>query len=134
MGYTIVADGHKIAYLTDVGVITQEVRDNVLGCEVAILESNHDLNMLDTGNYPPEIKARVRSDVGHLNNIQSASFAVELVKNGAKQLILAHLSEQNNTPSLALKANQTILTKHGLEGAVKVLVAKQNEPTQVVVL
>jgi phosphoribosyl 1,2-cyclic phosphodiesterase len=124
VGYVLTLGGHKVAYCTDLGHITDSVRNNVSGCDVVILESNHDLHMLETGPYPPELQARIKSDVGHLSNEQCASFAAELALSGARQIVLAHLSEQNNTPSLALKAVQNAFEQSGASASI--VVAKQN--------
>lgn len=124
VGYVLTLGGHKVAYCTDLGHITDSVRNNVSGCDVVILESNHDMHMLETGPYPPELQARIKSDVGHLSNEQCAAFAAELALSGARQIVLAHLSEQNNTPSLALKAVQNALEQSGASASI--VIAKQN--------
>ena len=96
------SDGvHEIGYATDVGYVTEDVRRGLLGCESVVLESNHDRDMLLTGPYPRQLKERIFSRYGHLANDDSAAFAAELAENGLQNLMLAHLSEQNNDPSLA---------------------------------
>ena len=129
VGYTLTVGGHRISYVTDLGVVTDSVRQNVVGSELVILESNHDLEMLATGTYPPELQARIRSNNGHLSNDQSARFARELAEAGTKHFILAHLSEENNTPSLALKASQKAVG----EGA-RWVVASQGAATEIIEL
>ena len=124
VGYVLTLGGHKVAYCTDLGTVTDSVRGNVEGCDLVVLESNHDLKMLATGPYPPELQDRIRSDRGHLSNEDSANFAAELAKGGTRQIVLAHLSEQNNTPSLATKALKAALKKAGAD--VDIAVAKQN--------
>lgn len=102
MGYTFAADGVKIAVCTDVGHITPEVRENLLGCRFVLLESNYDLEMLTRNiKYPPQLKARIRSDRGHLSNSDSGAFARELIKAGTTSILLGHLSQENNTPEIA---------------------------------
>ena len=133
VGYTLTVGGHRISYVTDLGEVTDSVRQNVLGSELVILESNHDLAMLATGSYPPELQARIRGKNGHLSNDQSAAFARELVQSGAKTIILAHMSEENNTPALALKTIQSALPA-GSDAGVRWLVAAQNVPTEVIEL
>ncbi len=86
---------------TDIGHVTEEIRTGLLGCEAVVLEANHDVNMLMEGPYPYELKKRIRSSKGHLSNHDSALFAAELAAGGTKAFLLAHLSEENNDPSLA---------------------------------
>lgn len=96
------SDGvHEIGYATDVGYVTEDVRRGLLGCESVVLESNHDREMLLTGPYPRQLKERIFSRYGHLANDDSAAFAAELAEHGLQNLMLAHLSEQNNDPALA---------------------------------
>ena len=104
VGYVLQVGGHKVAYCTDLGTVTPGVRQNLAGCEAVILESNHDLTMLCNGPYPPELQQRIRSNVGHLCNEDSAALQVELARGGTRHIVLAHLSEVNNTPALALAA------------------------------
>ncbi len=86
---------------TDIGHVTDELREGLWGCEAVVLEANHDVNMLMEGPYPYELKKRIRSPKGHLSNHDSALFAAELAAGGTKAFLLAHLSEENNDPSLA---------------------------------
>ena len=76
---------------------------------VYIFESNHDINMLMTGPYPYILKQRVVGDKGHLSNIQSGNYLKELIGSDTKKIILAHLSEINNTKEIALKTVNEIL-------------------------
>ena len=96
------SDGvHEIGYATDVGYVSEDVRRGLMGCESVVLESNHDRDMLLTGPYPRQLKERIFSRYGHLANDDSAAFAAELAENGLQNLMLAHLSEQNNDPAMA---------------------------------
>ncbi len=102
LGYTFNADGIKIAVCTDIGHITAEVRENLMGCRFVLLESNYDMNMLTRNiKYPPQLKQRIRSDRGHLSNSDSGVFARELIKSGTTSILLGHLSQENNTPEIA---------------------------------
>lgn len=134
VGYTLTVGGHRVSYVTDLGSVTDSVRQNVLGSELVILESNHDLEMLATGTYPPELQARIRGKNGHLSNEQSAALAVELARGGTRLFVLAHLSEENNTPSLALRTSRTALAEAGLADKVRWIVAGQNAATEVITL
>lgn len=106
VGYRITfeeqGEQHTLGYATDLGSITAGVEQGLLGCEAVVLECNHDEEMLMTGPYPRELKRRIASRRGHLSNTDCAAFAVRLAAAGMQRLLLAHLSETNNLPDLAL--------------------------------
>ena len=114
-GYRIeFSDGQKSAIATDVGKITEEIRNSILGCELVMLESNHDIGMLQNGAYPYALKRRILSEVGHLSNVACADMAAELISKGTSRLFLGHLSQDNNFPGLAYQTNlSTISEKTG---------------------
>ena len=104
-GFIISEDGGaSLAFVTDLGRVTAEVRRAALGVKAAVLESNHDYDMLRAGPYPWPLKRRVGGDFGHLSNEAAGEFARELAGAGARCLLLAHLSETNNTPEAARRA------------------------------
>ena len=114
VGYRVrTADGRVIALATDTGVLTEDVKTGLLGADLVILESNHDVDMLRFGPYPYPLKQRVLSDRGHLSNAACAAFLPELLKSGTRRFVLAHLSRQNNTPDLALQTAQAALVQAG---------------------
>jgi phosphoribosyl 1,2-cyclic phosphodiesterase len=94
----------RCGLLTDLGSITPHLVEAYRHCDALLLECNHDVQMLAEGAYPPSLKRRVGGDYGHLNNGQSAAFLRQLEHERLQQLVLSHLSEQNNTPELALAA------------------------------
>lgn len=97
------SDGpHSIGVATDIGYVTKEICKNLDGCEAVVLESNHDEDMLKNGPYPYELKKRILSNRGHLSNRSSAAFGAHLASTGTRSFMLAHLSEENNTPDTAL--------------------------------
>ena len=130
VGYRIeFFDGEQkraIGFATDIGYISDEIRENLRGCEAVVLESNHDLDMLMTGPYPRDLKMRVASKRGHLSNCECADFAIELAKSGTRGILLAHLSKENNEPSLALEEVERAVSDFG----VRVLVADPDEPVE----
>ena len=130
VGYRIeFFDGEKsraIGYATDIGYISDEIRNNLLECEAVVLESNHDKDMLMTGPYPRDLKMRVASKRGHLSNCECAEFAVELAESGTRAILLAHLSKENNEPCLALDEIQRAVSGFGVE----VEVAHPDEPRE----
>ncbi len=102
VGYTVEIEGKKkVGYATDIGYITEEIKNALANCESVVLECNHDLEMLMNGPYPHELKLRIRSNKGHLSNHDCAAFASDLCLVGTKNILLAHLSEENNDPDLA---------------------------------
>lgn len=96
-----VKDKTSLAYATDIGHINEDIAKNMLGVKNVIIEANHDIEMLKTGPYPEYLKIRILSEKGHLSNADCAYFAKKLVENGTRSILLAHLSEENNTPLLA---------------------------------
>lgn len=105
-GYTVeLPDGQKAAVATDIGKITDEIRCNLLGCELVMLESNHDIGMLENGPYPYALKRRILSEVGHLSNVACSDMAAELIAKGTGRIYLGHLSQDNNFPDLAYQTN-----------------------------
>ncbi|MBE6632796.1 MAG: MBL fold metallo-hydrolase [Ruminococcaceae bacterium] len=90
-----------VGYATDMGYVTEGVEQGLMGCHAVVLESNHDPDMLWSGPYPYDLKARVASMRGHLSNGDCAALAARLAENGTKSILLAHLSQENNTPDIA---------------------------------
>jgi len=103
VGYAFRANGVKVVIVTDLGYLPELVKHHLREADFLILESNHDLEMLKVGPYPWYIKQRVMSRTGHLSNSIVSEFLAdaELFDARARHLVLAHISEQNNTPDLA---------------------------------
>jgi phosphoribosyl 1,2-cyclic phosphodiesterase len=101
--------------LTDTGYVTPAARETLLGVPVLVLEANHDVDRLRAGPYPYYLKARILSDEGHLSNDAAAAFAAESAAAGTREIVLAHLSQENNTPALALEAVSAALAAAGLQ-------------------
>lgn len=114
MGFSIACDHRRAAVVTDLGYVSEEVLDGVLGCHLLVCEANHDVDWLRSGPYPPYLKARILGDRGHLSNEAGAALALQCVERGAKTVILAHLSAENNTPARALHAAETALGAAGV--------------------
>lgn len=109
-GYRIETEnGGKCAVCTDLGYITKTVDDALKGCSTVLLEANYDENMLRSGPYPPYVKSRIASQSGHLSNTASAAMAKRLIQSGTTQIVLGHLSRDNNTPELAESTVQSAL-------------------------
>ncbi len=130
VGY-VVTDGtsaHTLALATDIGCITDEVFDALMGVENVILESNHDENMLLCGSYPYDLKRRILSNRGHLSNECAAAFVSRLAASGTKRILLAHLSQENNLPELAFHSSLQALQDTELSLAV----ASPAKPTKLI--
>jgi phosphoribosyl 1,2-cyclic phosphodiesterase len=106
-----VTDGDaRLGVLTDLGHVTAHVLQQLAGCGSLLLECNHDEALLASGSYPPFLKRRVGGGWGHLANSAAAVAAQALLASGLKQVVAAHLSEQNNRPELAREALATALS------------------------
>lgn len=108
----------NIGYATDVGFVSEDVQKGLFGCETVVLESNHDEEMLVTGPYPYDLKVRIRGRGGHLSNTDSAALSGYLAEHGLKRLILAHLSQENNTPELVYDEHRSALAGTSVQIAV----------------
>ena len=107
-----ISDGRvSFGYCTDTGKVSQLIRHRLASCKGLVLESNHDVEMLQNGTYPPYLKQRIRSSQGHLDNEVAASFLKELLHEKLEHVVLAHLSEENNDPKIAYHAAIAVLGK-----------------------
>jgi len=109
-GFTISQNGTKVGIATDLGIATSMVKEHLKGCSLLILEANHDEDMLINGPYPWPIKQRIKSRTGHLSNEASKNLLKELQHDRLKHVILAHLSQINNTPQKALSEVSRAIT------------------------
>ncbi len=114
-GFTVTMNGTKLALATDLGFISQDVEQALLGCSAVIIESNHDVRMLQAGPYPYILKKRILSDKGHLSNVTCAELLPKLIKSGTTRFILAHLSKENNMPEIALAESINELAANGMK-------------------
>ncbi len=112
-GYVILCGGVKLAYFTDLGYVSEGVRQAICGADMLFLESNHDEEMLKKGSYPYSLKRRILSERGHLSNEAAAHTALFAVQNGTRHIVLGHLSEENNLPELAYDTTNRLLARHG---------------------
>lgn len=131
VGYTVEGDGIRFGIATDLGMMTDNVMERLCECDSIVLESNHDISMLMNGGYPQALKLRILSRVGHLSNADCADSVVRLYQNGVRNLLLAHLSAENNRPRLALASSVNALEAAGLRG-MNIKVADVSTPTRLV--
>ena len=113
------ADG-AAGVLTDTGYVTDEAADILPGVDLAVLEANHDVETLRSGPYPYSLKQRILGPQGHLSNADAGRFAAVLAEGGASEIVLAHLSQENNTPAMALSAVEEALSAAGLSPLLSV--------------
>ena len=130
-GYTVTfSDGKKISVATDLGHITDEITDNISSSDLVLIESNHDIGMLENGDYPYFLKRRILSDVGHLCNEKCAETVRFLLEKGVTRFYLGHLSEQNNIPDLAYQTTYAALCEAGAKNGIDYLLTvcpKEND-------
>ena len=110
-GFTIGQNGTYLAIATDMGMATAMVKEHLKHCTLLVLEANHDTKMLESGPYPWPLKQRIQSRVGHLSNAESKRLLNELQHDNLQHVILAHLSEINNTPQKAYDEVAQALTR-----------------------
>ncbi|MEM1484783.1 MBL fold metallo-hydrolase [Oscillospiraceae bacterium PP1C4] len=137
LGYRITTpDGRRLIVATDLGYISDGVREMLTGCDLVMLESNYEAGMLSTCAYPYYLKQRIASNLGHLSNDDCAGELVRLVKSGSTRFVLGHLSQNSNTPANAYQTSFSALTMNGMQlGKDYTLqVASRSGPSDMVVL
>jgi phosphoribosyl 1,2-cyclic phosphodiesterase len=128
VGFLIRTGDRTITLATDLGIPNPEVLEAVSLADLVVLESNHDHGMLRQSRYPSHLRQRVAGPQGHLSNTQAAGILVKHVRDEGVDVWLAHLSKENNTPSVALRTVQRSLEAVGL-GSVGVTVAQRDKPS-----
>lgn len=109
VAYSVFAENSKVTVATDIGHITDTVKENIYDSDVLLLEANHDLDMLKNGRYPWPLKKRILSDKGHLSNIAAGDILSDILTGRLKFVFLGHLSKENNEPHLAYETVRKIL-------------------------
>lgn len=134
-GYSIVtADSKRIAVATDIGCMTDTVMNAIYGSDLVLLESNHDVGMLQNGPYPYFLKQRILSNHGHLSNENCAKTAVKLMESGTTRFVLGHLSKENNIPSLAFETTHAAMTMAGAKENIDYLLTVAGDLNPVIAL
>lgn len=114
IGFRIKTPDKKIVgFATDLGYLSDEVQNGLEGSNLVVIESNYDKGMLQCGPYPYMLKKRIMSDEGHLSNEDTANYMPILHKNGTKRFILGHLSDENNTPRVAIETANCAMSLAG---------------------
>ncbi|MCH5184300.1 MAG: MBL fold metallo-hydrolase [Oscillospiraceae bacterium] len=130
VGFRIDLSGELLGYFTDIGYLTTSILKALSGCHRVVIESNHDVGMLRSGPYPEPLKRRILGEYGHLSNATCASLLPHLPVYGTKRILLAHLSEQNNTPEIAYEESASRLRDALTNGTVTLSVAAPSSPTE----
>lgn len=128
-GYVITEGNSSVVVITDTGYLNQKHFSKLCNKSLYIFESNHDVEMLMHGKYPKWLKQRVVSDVGHLSNQSASYYLSKLIGPNTKKIILAHLSEENNTPEIALENINNYFLQENIE-FTNIVTAKQFEITE----
>lgn len=113
VGYTVYHGDCKLTYATDLGFVSQEVANAAAYADILVLEANHDEEMLRNGSYPYQLQQRILGNRGHLSNTAAARLLASLPTKGMMRVLLAHRSENNNTPALSLHTMRSILGQSG---------------------
>ncbi len=127
VGFIINQADKSLVYVTDTGYINRKYLNKMVNKSIYVIESNHDEVMLMDGPYPRFLKERVISDTGHLSNKTTAKYLKKIIGDNTKYVLLAHLSEKNNTPEKALEA----MVNEELDKQVEILIASQYEMSKI---
>ena len=128
VGFVVYSNGVKFGLVTDLGYATELVLHELKGCNALIIESNHDPELLKLSEkYPWELKQRIASRKGHLSNNDCAKLVERVVSDSTDYIVLAHLSEENNNPDIALMSIARVVSGRG----IAIDVAKQSKPTPI---
>ncbi|HHV38426.1 MAG TPA: MBL fold metallo-hydrolase [Tepidimicrobium sp.] len=133
VGYCIYYKNTKISIITDTGWVCDNMKSNIKGSYLYFMESNHDVQMLKEGSYPWHVKRRVLSSQGHMSNVHAGETLSEILDGCGEIILLAHLSEENNTPSLAHNTVRNYIENMGIDVTRDVFLGLtyKNKPTKV---
>lgn len=129
VGYIINNNDKSIVYITDTGYINQKYFNTLKNRDIYIMESNHDIEMLNNSSYPFATRQRILSDKGHLSNYDSAKYLSNFIGDKTKYILLAHLSEENNTKELAYNTLTDRLNKENITFE-NIIITTQNKETE----
>lgn len=129
VGYIVNNNDKSIVYITDTGYINKKYFDTLKNRDLYIMESNHDIEMLNNSSYPFATRQRILSDKGHLSNYDSAKYLANFIGNKTKYVLLAHLSEENNTKELAYNTLTDRLTRENIK-VENIIITNQNKETE----
>lgn len=133
VGYIINNNDKSIVYITDTGYINKKYFDILKNRDIYIMESNHDIEMLNNSSYPFATRQRILSDKGHLSNYDSAKYLSNFIGDKTKYILLAHLSEENNTKELAYQTLIDRLNTNDIQ-IENIIIATQNKETDFITI
>lgn len=130
-GYILANNNRSIVYITDTGYINKKYFDILSNRDLYIMESNHDVEMLNNGKYPFGLRQRILSDKGHLSNYDSSKYLSSFIGDNTKYILLAHLSLDNNTEELAY---ETLISRLNMDNkhVDNIIIAKQDKETELI--
>ncbi len=129
VGYVVEGEHKSVVYITDTGYINQKYFPLLTNKEIYIMESNHDIEMLNHSSYPFKVRQRILGDKGHLSNYDSAKYLSSFIGENTKYILLAHLSHENNTKDLAYETLNNRL-KENQQKVEKIIITKQDEESE----
>lgn len=133
VGYIVYSKEVKLSIVTDLGYISEKIKEKIRGSEVFIFEANHNIEMLRMSSYPWSVKQRILSDIGHLSNEAAGEALVEVITSNTEKIFLSHLSKENNTPEIARMTVKNILAENGItEEEVLILDTFPDKPTKLI--
>jgi phosphoribosyl 1,2-cyclic phosphodiesterase len=134
IGFHICAGDKKITVVTDLGHICETAAPYIKEANLLVIESNYDEEMLANGTYPHYLKARIRSDHGHLGNHQTSVFLADIISDDLNHICLAHLSKNNNTPEKALKTLLQTFSERGINvnSHERISILNRNMPNEII--
>jgi phosphoribosyl 1,2-cyclic phosphodiesterase len=130
-GYIFNESNKSLVYITDTGYLNRKYKDKLSNKNIYIIESNHDIKMLQEGKYPYHLKQRILSDRGHLSNEMSSKYLSEYIGDNTKNIILIHLSHENNDPSIALSTLKNKLKEENINFN-NITISSQEENTELI--
>jgi phosphoribosyl 1,2-cyclic phosphodiesterase len=136
IGFHICSGDKKITIVTDLGHICETAAPYIKAANLLVIESNYDEEMLVTGKYPHYLKARIKSDHGHLSNHQTSAFLADNISDNLSYICLAHLSNNNNSPEIVLQTLHQTFSARGiiLNGQPRISILNRNTPTNMISL
>lgn len=130
-GFVISDKSSSIVYITDTGYINKKYFNILTNKDLYVMESNHDIEMLNNSKYPFSLRQRILSDKGHLSNYDSSKYLCSFIGDNTKYILLAHLSEENNTEELAYETLVSKLIEENIEFS-NIIITKQNKETELI--
>lgn len=133
VGYVLTSNDKSLVYITDTGYINKKYYELLSNRDMYIFESNHDIELLNNSRYPFNIRQRILSDKGHLSNYDASKYLANFIGSKTKYIYLAHLSEENNRPEIALNTLKNRLNEENIEFD-NIYLAKQDIETELVII